>query len=163
MYYSVPSTTPNRAWVITALTSARIDGTENGEPLTLAPDLNVLESPLQKSSNPEALRFPLEVGKRWRYANAWVFKPKGSNGKTVVDVTVTGYEKVRVPAGEFDAFKLVATGSLEGISPINRQYGGVTPTTYWYAPAARAVVRSVHHNPYLGTSTVDLVEFKLRP
>lgn len=163
VYYAVPSTAPNRSWVVTSVTPAGIEGTENGEPLRLTPELSVLESPLQKNSNPEALRFPLEVGTRWRYTNDWVFKPKGSNGTSTVDVSVVGYEKIRVPAGEFDAFKLVATGSLEGTSPINSQYGGVTTTTYWYAPVARAVVRSVHHNPYLGPSTVDLVEFQLRP
>jgi hypothetical protein len=36
-------------------------------------------------------------------------------------------------------------------------------TTYWYAPAARAIVRSVSHNPYLGPINVDLVQFQLQP
>jgi hypothetical protein len=163
VYYTVPSTTPNRTWTVTAVTPVRIEGTENGEPLLLTPDLNVLESPVQKNSHPAALRFPLEVGKRWRHANDWVFKPRGSNGTLVVDVEVTGYEKIRVAAGEFDAFKLVSTGSVGGTSPIGSQYGGVITTTYWYAPAARAIVKSVSHNPYLGTSTVELVELELRP
>jgi hypothetical protein len=43
MYYNFPSTTPNRAWVITSDTPTGIAGTENGEPLMLTPDLNVLE------------------------------------------------------------------------------------------------------------------------
>jgi len=78
-------------------------------------------------------------------------------------VVVIGHEKVTVPAGEFDAFKLVAKGGLSGVSPINSQYAGETTTTYWYAPAARTIVKSVSHNPYLGMSTVELVEFQLRP
>ena len=119
MYYGIPSTKPNRAWVITSVTPTGIEGTENGEPLMLTQELNVLESPRHKDSNPQALSFPLEVGKRWRYASDWVFKPKGSNGSTVVDVAVVGHEKLRVPAGEFDAFKLAAKGSLHGVSPIN--------------------------------------------
>jgi hypothetical protein len=162
VYYEVPSTKPNRVWVITAVTATGIEGTENGEPLRLTEELNILESPRQRESNPKALSFPLEVGKRWRYTSDWLFKPKASKGTIAYDVVVIGHEKVRVPAGEFDAFKLVAKGSLHGVSPINSQYAGETTTTYWYAPAARAIVKSVAHNPYLGRSTVELVEFQPR-
>ncbi len=163
VYQTVRSTTPNRAWVITSVGPAGIEGTENGEPLSLTLELNVLESPRNKESNPKSLDFPLEVGKRWRYANNWLFKPKGSKGSTVVEVAVVGHEKLTVPAGEFDAFKLVAKGSLHGTSPINSQFAGETTETYWYAPAARAIVKAVRHNPYLGTSTVELIDFQLRP
>lgn len=163
VYYTVPSTTPNRAWAITSVTAGQIEGTENGEPLKLTPELNVIDSPRHSGSNPKALAFPLEVGKRWRYENHWLFKPKGSRGSTVVDVAVVGHETVTVPAGRFDAFRLVARGSLHGTSPINSQYAGETSETYWYAPTARAIVKSVAHNPYLGTSTVELVEYRLQP
>jgi hypothetical protein len=92
VYYTVPSTTPNRTWVITSVAPETIEGTENGEPLTLTPELNVLRSPQYTDSNPLALSFPLEVGKRWRYATDWLFKPKGSKGSSIVEVTVVGYE-----------------------------------------------------------------------
>jgi hypothetical protein len=163
VYYGTPSKEPNRVWVINSVTPAGIEGTENGEPLMLTPDLNVLESPRHKDSNPKALDFPLEVGKRWRYISDWVFKVKGSTGSSVIDVAVVGHERIMVPAGEFDAFKLVAHGTIRGISGINSQIDGETSATYWYAPVARAVVKAVYHNPYLGTSTVELVEFQLRP
>jgi hypothetical protein len=163
VYYTVPSTRPNRAWVITSVTPVGIEGTENGELLTLTPELNVLQSPQHTYSNPLALSFPLEVGKQWRYATDWLFKPKGSKGSSIVDVAVVGYEKVKVPAGEFDAFKLLSKASLHGVSPINSQYAGEVTTTYWYAPVARAIVRSVSHNPYLGPISIDLVEFQLQP
>ena len=162
VYHSVSSTKPNRAWVITAVTPEGIEGTENGELLTLTPDLNVLQSPQHTYSNPLALSFPLEVGKRWRYATDWLFKPKGSTGSSIVEVAVVGYERVKVPAGEFDAFKLLSKASLQGVSPINSHYGGEVTTTYWFAPAARAIVRSVSHNPYLGPTSIDLVEFQLQ-
>jgi hypothetical protein len=131
--------------------------------LTLTPELNVLESPQSTDSNPLALSFPLEVGKRWRYATDWLFKPKGSKGRSIVDVAVVGYETITVPAGQFDAFKLSSKASLQGTSPINSQYAGEVTRTYWYAPAARAIVRSVSHNPYLGPTSVDLVELQLQP
>lgn len=162
-YYSVPSAQPNRAWVINAVTPTGISATENGEPLLLTPDMNVLESPERAESNPKALSFPLEVGKRWRYASDWLFKPKGSKGSVSVDVEVVAHEKIAVPAGEFEAFKLVSKSGLSGTSPINSQYAGEITTTYWYAPAARAIVKSMTHNPYLGSSTVELVGFELQP
>jgi hypothetical protein len=49
------------------------------------------------------------------------------------------------------------------VSPINSQYAGEVTTTYWYAPAARAIVKSVSHNPYLGPTSVELVAFELQP
>jgi hypothetical protein len=163
VYYTVASGTPNRTWVITSVAAAGVEGTENGEPLRLTRELNVIESPREKSSNPRLLAFPLEVGKRWQYVNDWLFKPKGSQGKSVVDVAVVGYEKITVPAGEFEAFKLTSKETLSGRSPIGSQYAGETIRTYWYAPAARAIVKSVSHNPYLGPTTVELVTFQLRP
>jgi len=137
-YYSVASTTPNLTREINSVTATEVSGTENGEPL-------------------------LMVGKRWRFATDWLFKPKGSRGSMVVDVEVVTHERVAVPAGEFEAFKLVSKGALSGTSPINSQYVGVITTTYWYAPAARAIVKSVTHNPYLGVSTVEMVAYQLRP
>jgi hypothetical protein len=162
VYYTVPSTTPNRAWLITSVNPKAIEGRENGELLRMTPELNVLESPRNKDSNPRLLSFPLEVGKRWNYTTDWEFKPKGSNGSAAVDVAVVAYEKIKVPAGEFDAFKLTATENLSGTSPINSQYAGSIGRIYWYAPEARSIVKSVYHNPYLGPSTVELVEFELK-
>jgi len=149
LYYTVPSVTPNRDWMVTAVGAGRIEGTENGEPLRLTSELGVLGSPLQRHSNPKPLAFPL-------------FKPKGSKGTAAVEVVVTAYEKVSVPAGEFQAFKLIATERLGGTSPVASEYAGDITRAYWYAPAARAIVKSVTHNPYLGRSTVELVKDDLR-
>lgn len=161
VYYSVPTSVPNRTWVVTAVAPDGIEGTENGEPLRLTRDLGVLDSPQNSSSNPRYLEFPLAVGRNWRFVNDWVFKPKGSRGRFSASVTVLAWEKVRVPAGEFDAFKLSVTEKISGTSPIGSQYAGETTRTYWYAPAARAVVKWISHNPYLGSSTTELVSFRL--
>ena len=158
-YYSVASTEPNRHWVIASVTNSRIEGTENGELLTLTLELNVLESPRNMNSNPKALSFPLETGKKWHFASEWVFKPTGSKGISNVAVEVVGHEKIAVPAGEFEAFKLVSKARMRGISPKGSLIEGDAVSTYWYAPAARAVVKSITHNPYIGVSTVELVEF----
>lgn len=147
VYYATPTATPNRTWLITSVTATGIESTENGEPLRLTHELNVVESPRTRESNPRLLSFPLAVGKKWQYVSDWVFKPKGASGKATVDVAVIGYEKVRVAAGEFDAFKLTSRERLSGTSPIGSQYAGETTRTYWYAPAAQAIVKSVSRAP----------------
>jgi hypothetical protein len=162
VYYTVPSTTPNRTWSITSVTDAGIGGTENGEPLRLTRELNVVESPRDKSSNFKLLAFPLEVGKRWHYVNDWLFKMNASTGRSTVDAEIVGFERITVPAGEFDAFKLVSRERLSGTSPVGSKYAGEITRTYWYAPAACTIVKSVTHDPYIGTTTLQLVAFQLR-
>ncbi len=161
VYDSVPTRVPNRTWVVTAVTPTGIEATENGEPLRLTPDLNVLDSPRHSETNPGQLRFPLEVGKRWNYESKWTLKAKGSTGTVAMAVEVQARERVTVPAGSFDAYRLFARGKLGGTSPINSTYAAETTTTYWYAPSARAVVNSVHHNPYLGKTITELVSIRL--
>ena len=163
VYYASPSTTPSRVWLVTAVTPAGIAGTENGEPLTLTREVNVVESPRTRQSNGQLLAFPLAVGKRWRFDNDWLYKPKGSQGKAAGEVVVEAWERVTVPAGAFDAFRLTSREALSGTSPVGSRYDGHATRTYWYAPAARAIVKMVSHNPYLGGSTDELVALALRP
>src|SRR5262245_8795555 len=49
-YYSAASTKPNLTWEINSVTATEISGTENGEPLLITPDLNVLDSPTGRSA-----------------------------------------------------------------------------------------------------------------
>jgi hypothetical protein len=51
------------AWVVTSVSPTKVEGTENGKPLVLTPDLNIIESPQEKNSDDRLLSFPLEVGK----------------------------------------------------------------------------------------------------
>jgi hypothetical protein len=159
-YYSVPSTQANRFWRIRSVTEAGIEATENGEPLVLTPELNVLASPRGAYSSPGELRFPLSIGKKWRYTTDWRFSATGSSGSADVSVEVVAYESILVPAGRFDAFRLVAKSATRGRSPKGSLIDAEVTTTYWYAPAARAVVKSVTHNPYVGVSTVELLGFR---
>jgi hypothetical protein len=163
VYYTVPSATPNRNWVVTSVSATDIEGTEDEEPLRLTRELNIIESPRDRYSNSKLLSFPLTVGKRWQYVTDWMFKPKGSQGKSAIDISVIAYERVGVPAGEFDAFKLISRQSMSGTSPFGSVYAGETTRTYWYAPAARAIVKVVSQSPYLGPSTVELVGLELHP
>mgnify|MGYP006886485870 CR=1 FL=1 len=93
-------------------------------------------------------------------AYKWLAIPRG---QMEADVVVVGYERVKVPAGEFDAFKLTARERMSGTSPIGSRIDAETVRTYWYAPAARTIVKRESKNPYLGPSTVELVAFELQP
>jgi hypothetical protein len=73
-------------------------------------------------------------------------------------VSVVGQEKVRVPAGEFEAFRLDAK-----CSRVTEGATGETAYRYWYAPAARAVVKMETKDTSWGLTTVELAEFKLQP
>jgi hypothetical protein len=163
VWYTVPTAEPSRTWVITSVGPGLIEGTENGQPLKLTPDLNVLESPRDRHSDPNGLRFPMTVGQRWRYASDWWFAGTGGKGTTAAEVEVTGFEKVKVPAGEFEAFRLVRKDKIAGTSPKGSLYDAVIVSTYWYAPAARAVVKLDQHNPYNGPMHMELVAFAAAP
>jgi len=84
-------------------------------------------------------------------------------GRIVADVMVVAYERVTVPAGEFAAYKLEAKSHMGGKSPRGSLIDAESFTTYWYAPAARAVVKWVQRHPYLGPSTVELATYALQP
>ncbi len=82
--------------------------------------------------------------------------------RTECNVSVVGYEKVRVAAGEFDAFRLESKANFSGIAP-EGQVSGVGTMTYWYAPAARAIVKSEYRDQFVGLVTTELFDFKLQP
>jgi hypothetical protein len=158
-YQTVPSRVPNREWVITGVSATGFEGKENGEPLLLDAELNTLESPRARYSALRSLRFPMSVGAEWRYDSDWLFKATGSSGTSTARVQVLAYEPVVVPAGTFDAYRLVSRTQVRGKSPKGSLIDAEIVSTYWYSPAARTVVRSVTHNPYVGTSTVELVTY----
>jgi hypothetical protein len=116
VYYAAPMKVPNRHWVVVAVTPEAIEATENGEPLRLSTDLNVIESSARRESNTLSLQFPLSVGKTWTYATETLFKDNQSTARTVAQVRVLAHESVYVVAGRFDAFKLEASGTFTGVS-----------------------------------------------
>jgi hypothetical protein len=147
----------DRLWVVTSVDSAGVKGTENGQPLALTPDLNEIETPRSNHSDYRWLSFPLEVNKQWKVKTHWGMS--GYTGTEEFEVTVVGYEKVRVPAGEFDAFKLKyrSTWSAEGDGV------GSNSNTYWYAPATRAIVKYELWSSGTASDACELVEFQLQP
>ena len=143
--------------VVTAISPAGIDVSVNGSPAKMTPDLTWLDGP-RIASDPgyQLLRFPLEVGRKWDFKTQWLNKQNGVKGGAQLDVVVKGMETVKVAAGEFEAYKLEASGYLNTVSGRNWS----ATATYWYAPKARSIVRFLwvdRNNDYES----ELVQLKL--
>ena len=163
MQYSVvPIQKPNVVWVITSVTPTGIAGTSNGKPLTLTSDLNIIESPTRKFTDRRNLSFPLMIGKSWNYATQVEFKDQDAISRMDAEVKVVAYEKVTVPAGQFDAFKIEAKGKLGQQGAAGAGAVEFTETS-WYAPSARAIVKQVYRDPYVSERILELASLKLRP
>ena len=111
--------------------------------------------------NSARFSFPLHEGKKWmaRYD----VKTEVWEAACIVDATVIGWEKVTVPAGTFDAIKIVnkvkwkgdrtdkaiedtqlRTADVGGISKSSlKYYEGEGELTLWYAPEVKTFVKSV--------------------
>jgi len=158
----------NRLWVVTAVDPTGIKATENGQLLLLTLDLNELESPRRKDSDRKLLSFPLEVGKHWEASDQYVVAggAKSSRhltgeGKGYLNVSVVSFEKVRVPAGEFDAFKLTLNSTFQDSGGVHTE---TLDATYYYAPAAHAIVKSDSISHPIGAEvSCELKEFQLQP
>lgn len=85
------------------------------------------------------LQFPLYPGKRWQFQ--YKYNP-ASGGKLKIEqsAVVEGWEDVKVPAGTFRALKVVHTGQYAATDYLFN-WNGAIYETYWYAPAAKRVVR----------------------
>jgi len=83
------------------------------------------------------LDFPLNVGKKWTAYSTETDKKTGHQRQHTINGTVEGWEKVQVPAGEYDALKIVLKTEVKDAD-------NVSPGTdvSWYVPALRRSVKS---------------------
>ena len=108
-----------------------------------------------------SLRFPLAVGESWRrsYVRAIAGKDPPDDEMTV-EAAVKAYERITVPAGSFDAFRIESTITSA------RETNPTLYATYWYAPAAKAVIK--YHAEISGSLGLkiegdELAEYELKP
>ncbi|OOG50695.1 hypothetical protein B0E49_18400 [Polaromonas sp. C04] len=147
-------------WRITAVTASQIEGTENEGTLLMTPDLSIMESSTSVvSGEVKTLSFPLEVGKKWAYKASFANKVTGSKGRWELKATVVAFEKVKVPAGEFDAFKVEYKGFWNSDTTHSN---GRLVLANWYAPATRSLVKTEYDDGY-NNWVRQLVEFQLQP
>ncbi|MBC5785458.1 hypothetical protein H8N03_21100 [Ramlibacter sp. USB13] len=81
---------------------------------------------------------PLAVGQRWENTEYWFSAPY--HGENRLTYKVVALEQVQVPAGTYEAFRITAEGwQVLRSHPAGSQ--GRVEQTYWYAPAARRIVK----------------------
>ncbi len=95
-----------------------------------------------------AFAFPLAAGKRWR-AQVTATDPRdGRRFPVRIDGTVLGWERVKVPAGEFDALKIERIVYL-GYWEQGRRGQSVIKEYEWYAPSVKWAVKREAMASYL--------------
>lgn len=85
----------------------------------------------------QGLSFPLFVGKKWRSQYAGFRADQNRKWDSRLECEVKVYEPVRVPAGNFDAFRVECVDNWE----FGYIFSGKKAATRWYAPAAGGVVK----------------------
>lgn len=147
--------------VIKSVAPDRIEAAENDGVAVFMSDMNTVETPDWARTPPTRFsEYPLALGKKWSLK--FVQNSKTGNRFSTrfqYDAEVVGQEKVKVPAGEFDAFKIVYKGYWNN-DTTNRN--GAAKLTVWYAPAARSAAKIEYEDGY-NYNVTELVELRLQP
>lgn len=96
-----------------------------------------------------ALPFPLEAGKTWQAYVKATDPATGRVNRVRIDGKVLGWERVKVPAGEFDALKLqrvVYAGNPDYF--LSEEY--ITEID-WYSPSAGGIIRHSSRSGHVDT------------
>jgi hypothetical protein len=114
----------------------------NGGKMVLDGMGNIMETPEYVANLPQQfVPAELQVGKRWKARFSLTFKSgrgAGRQADTDLDVRIDARETVRVPAGEFDAFRIEARGWSSG-----RQGAQVEINLrFWVVPGMNFAVRT---------------------
>jgi hypothetical protein len=121
-------------------TRVRIKGKPSNGIATYTREWNPIDiSSAQYSPYLKDFAFPLEVGKKWDGTADKMLFSNGKHGKFHLKGEVVAFEKITVPAGTFDAYKinvvLDATGTDEDANI------GNTVESFWYAPSVKQCVK----------------------
>ena len=119
---------------------------------------------LDLQNNDDFYQFPLAVGKKFNVKEIWIGGNDGS-GHNEFKAEVQAYERVKVEAGEFDAFRIKYSGWWTRTSGPGT---GRAELLRWYAPEAKRVVKSETNfrtpsNPGGNHFTVELVKWEPAP
>ncbi len=107
-------------------------------------------------------KFPLTAGVTWSGKYTWI-SSAGMASSGYVAAKISALEKVVVPAGTFDAYRIDRDLEERG----NNEAAAVTKThmTTWYAPAVRRFVRRewtvTRDGRVRGKTAMELVEYTL--
>ena len=87
-----------------------------------------------------AFAFPLTPGKTWNSRVTATDPATGQNFRVTIQATVVGWERVKVPAGEFDTLKVQRNVYVDYLLP-NVRGPSVAREIEWYAPALKQAAR----------------------
>lgn len=145
---------------VTSISASQIEGTDNDGKFVALPGMNYIEtSTFVLSGDLKQLIFPMELGTKWDYKQKYTNKATSVVVRTQADVHVTAYEKIKVAAGDFDAFKIEHKGYWNNDS--SRRNGRFTRIS-WYAPSAKSIVKTEYEDGFNNTVT-ELLELRLQP
>ena len=96
----------------------------------------------------EALAFPLAPGKTWKSRSVATDPADGRSFPVTISATVLGWERIRVPAGEFDAMKVHRRVFLDYWRQ-NVRGQSIIEEYEWYAPSLRKVAKRETTSRYL--------------
>lgn len=166
--------------VVTAVNEGEIrteaKRTDNGEITTIIRNKDLNRRAIQVAnrkfdSDPyyPTYAFPLEIGKSWEKEVTFTRNFDDRKVVTQLKGEVIGREKVTVPAGTFDALKIVVKGSYNGWSGSapqgSNRWSGQQSETIWYAPEVKNAVKSIYEDSNTFRSVtktiLELVEYKL--
>lgn len=148
--YEVSYAAPDRIVVDVTHSGERVDA------LVYGPGWNGLEHPLTNlqrfrySPAFPAYAYPLEPGKTWYTVVDAVDPVTQRKNRVHTQGKVLGWERIRVPAGEFDALKIQRYVFAGNSDSINTQEE--ISETDWYVPALRRAARTEGHSQHFDNS-----------
>jgi hypothetical protein len=107
-------------------------------------------------------KFPMSIDQKSSYDK---LPYSNGSGYFQAECRVIGFEKVTVPAGTFDSYKIDCSGYWNNV--FGNTANGSFSETFWYAPSVKRNVKSYYENRNSNNriSTkegVELVEFKVK-
>ena len=83
----------------------------------------------------DRIQFPIAVGKKYSLRVDWA----NDDGHTKSDVEIVAIEKIKIEAGEFDAYRIKLRGWWNRTS--TNSNSGKVEETLWFSPAAKRIVK----------------------
>lgn len=148
-----------------------IEMTSGSEYLTYTRDLNLKQikrgNRVYATYTPyfPSYDFPLGVGKQWRRAFEGIVDDRDEN-RWAWEGRVEAIETIMVPAGRFETFRIVLSGTYTGvISGMGTSYTAHRNETIWYAPAVKRNVKGAvtfTSRGYYDTYGYELLSYRLQ-
>lgn len=109
----------------------------NGQQCLFEPGIHLIDMPLQK-------------GKKWN--NDFTVKGETFTAQIKQERVVEKLEKVKVAAGEFEAFRIAAKSRIQGLDKSGNSFAGSESMTEWWAlmPSGKAVQIKIEYRNSFG-------------